>query len=112
MQRRSLLGLFVAMLLLIHSHVRAAEPAGSLLDDASKWKKIASDGVDFRTSFEGKALRIDFDFSKGAGFGGVTIDCPMALPENYELSFNIHGEGPANNLEVKLVDGSELNSLT
>src|SRR3712207_1645542 len=75
--------------------------------DLAKAEKIASDGVEIRTSVEGSALRIEFDFSRGAGFGGVILPMPMDLPANYDISFAVRGEGPANNLELKLVDESK-----
>ncbi|MBC8107962.1 MAG: discoidin domain-containing protein, partial [Anaerolineae bacterium] len=109
MQKTLVLSIVVAFLTAVPDALGADQAAKSLLDDISKWKKIASDGVDIRTNMEGPALRMDFDFSKGAGFGGVTIDLPIDLPENYEIAFNVRGEGPANNLELKLVDESKLN---
>ena len=34
----------------------------------------------------------------------MILDLPIELPENYEFALNVRGEGPANNLELKLVD--------
>lgn len=86
----------------------------SLLSGPSVWQSIASDGVKIfavpETGKSGKpALRIDFDFAAGAGYGGVFLDLPLDLPENFELVLSLHGEGPANNLELKLVDPEGLN---
>ena len=84
-----------------------------VLDDfgaLDNWKVIASDGVELKASLEpgrsGTALRIDFNFVGGGGYGGVQGKFPMILPENLSFSFNIRGEAPANNLEFKLVDRS------
>lgn len=74
-----------------------------------EWTTIASDGVTVRATREGPALRIDFDFSRGAGYGGAYLELPIGLPENYAFNFTVRGEGPANNLELKLVDPENLN---
>lgn len=92
----------------------SADSASSLLSDTTMWKSLASDGVGIRLSTERSAsgmpaLRIDFDFTKGAGYGGMALDLPMGLPENYEFALVVRGEGPANNLELKLVDPEGLN---
>ncbi|WP_428938066.1 discoidin domain-containing protein [Fontivita pretiosa] len=93
----------------------AAQPASrSLLDVPSAWKPIASEGVKIQTAAEktnsgGNALRIDFDFTAGAGYGGVYLDLPIDLPPNYAFTFSVHGHGPANNLELKLIDPEGLN---
>src|SRR5262249_2564677 len=57
----------------------------------------------------GKALRLDFDFAKTAGYAFVRRDLPLQLPDNYEISFYLRGNAPANNLEVKLTDASSDN---
>lgn len=106
----------VAIVFLFVSSMARAEPitARSLLEDPRAWKPLASDGVKFGVVVEpsrggSPALRIDFDFTAGAGYGGVTLDLPMDLPENYEFASSVRGEGPANNLELKLVDPDGLN---
>jgi hypothetical protein len=100
--------LAVLVLSFVVSHLSLAQST-DLLADATKFEKIASDGVTARASIDGSALRIDFDFTKGAGFCGVKLPLSIDLPENYELSYTVRGEGPANNLETKLVDESKLN---
>ncbi|HWP40782.1 MAG TPA: discoidin domain-containing protein, partial [Tepidisphaeraceae bacterium] len=92
----------------------AAAQQRSLLDDPGAWKLIASEGVKIqaaaqKTAGGSNALRIDFDFTAGAGYGGVYLDLPIELPENYAFTLVIHGAGPANNLELKLVDPQGLN---
>jgi hypothetical protein len=84
------------------------------LVDVVKWAPLASDGAKFNISHERTAsgapvLRIDFDFTAGAGYGGAFLDLPIELPENYEFTLVVRGEGPANNLELKLVDPEKLN---
>lgn len=84
-----------------------------LLDDfenLSDWKAITADGVTIETSLapgrSGQCIKIDFDFVAGAGYCGIQRQLPMTLPENFQFSFYLRGEAPANNLEFKLVDAS------
>ena len=76
----------------------------------SGWKAITSDGVIIQTSLaqgrNGHCIKIDFDFVAGAGYCGIQKQLPMKLPENFQFSFYLRGEAPANNLEFKLVDAS------
>ena len=55
---------------------------------------------------EGRALRLDFDFGRSAGYAFVRRELPLDLPENFELSFWLRAKAPANNFEVKLADAS------
>jgi hypothetical protein len=76
----------------------------------SGWQTIASDQVNIHTQiregFSGKCIKIDFDFTIGAGYGGIRKTFPIDLPDNYQFSFYIKGEAPTNNLEFKLLDAS------
>jgi len=87
----------------------AAAQSERRLDDfssASRWRAEASDGVAASARpFEG-GLRLDYDFSRGSGYAFLRRELPLELPENFELSFRIRGEGAANALELKLVDAS------
>lgn len=96
----------IALLTMTQSTLSAPR---SLLDDSAKWEALFSDGVTAKVAREGKSLRIDFDFTQGAGYGGAVLDWPIDLPANYQFTMNVRGEGPANNLEFKLVDPSKLN---
>jgi hypothetical protein len=82
-----------------------------LLDDFASpdtWKVLASDGVRASISpdagHEAQALRLDFDFERGSGFCVLRRALPMPLPANYRFQLRMRGEGPANNLEFKLLD--------
>ncbi len=81
-------------------------------DTLDGWTASAADGVtvsikpDAPEGSQGKAMRIDFDFTKGSGFCIVHAPMPMTLPENYEILFRVRGECPPNNFEIKLIDGS------
>ncbi|MFZ4573610.1 MAG: hypothetical protein ACOYN0_04385 [Phycisphaerales bacterium] len=87
-------------------------PAQTVVDGferASDWKTIASEGVEIVTSTapgrEGNCLRIQYHFKSGSGFCIVQRAVSMALPEgNFELAFDVKGDGPANDLEFKILD--------
>jgi hypothetical protein len=107
-----LLGVVIAFF--VNSTDDRAIQKTSLLEDPRAWETIASEGVQVRSSTErsaagAPALRIDFDFTKGAGYGGVALARAIDLPENFELALTVRGQGPANNLELKLVDDTGLN---
>jgi hypothetical protein len=74
------------------------------------WTADASDGVRASaastTGLRGRALRLDFDLGKSAGYAFVRRKLPLDLPENYEISFNLRGNSPTNNFEVKIADAS------
>jgi hypothetical protein len=74
------------------------------------WEFILSDGVKLDLNVvegrTGNALRFDYDFTKGTGYGGFQKMLPIDLPENYEFSFYLKAESPANNFEVKFIDSS------
>jgi hypothetical protein len=89
------------------------------LDDfqgESAWTPIAATGVGLKAAIEligpwqeGRALRIDYDFTKGSGFVIVQKPVDITLPDpdsgvTYEFAFDVRGEGPANDLEFKLLD--------
>src|SRR5215510_9737091 len=79
-------------------------------EDPTLWQVGASDGV--RASlqavegFERRAVCLNFDFAGVAGYASVRRALPLDLPPNYEFSFYIHSNAPANNLEFKLIDAS------
>ena len=68
-----------------------------LLDDFENkegWDFIKSDGVNLKLSNEkgltGNAIRFDYDFTKGTGYGGFQKLFPIDLPDNYEFTFFIN----------------------
>lgn len=79
-------------------------------ENKSGWDFIQSDGVDLNLSVDkglsDNALRFDYDFTKGTGYGGIQKLFPIDLPENYEFTFYLKAESPANNFEVKFIDSS------
>ena len=74
------------------------------------WSFIKSDGVNLsiinEASLNGNAVRFDYDFSKGTGYGGIQKFFPIDLPENYEFTFNVKAESPSNNFEIKFIDNT------
>ena len=79
-------------------------------EDLAPWQAGSSDGVkaSIRTvaGLEGQALCLDFDFSGVAGYAMARRALPIDFPSNYEFSFYVRGDAPANNLEFKLIDVS------
>jgi hypothetical protein len=74
------------------------------------WYFIQSDGVNLNLSNEkgltGNAIRFDYDFTHGTGYGGIQKLIPIDLPENYQFTFYVKAESPANNFEIKFADKS------
>ena len=71
---------------------------------------IKSDGVTLNLSNEkgltGNAIRFDYDFTKGTGYGGIQKLFPIDLPDNYEFTFYLKAESPSNNFEIKFIDST------
>ncbi|MEJ7809851.1 MAG: discoidin domain-containing protein [Gemmatimonadaceae bacterium] len=72
------------------------------------WTAAPSDGVTLSlaqdSGVKGKGLRLDFDFHGGGGYAIARKTIAVELPANYAFAFSIRGNGPVNNLELKLVD--------
>ena len=79
-------------------------------EQTSGWTFNISDGVTLDISSEkgisGNAVRIDYDFTEGTGYGGIQKLFPLDLPENYEFSFWLRAESPSNNFEIKFIDST------
>jgi len=73
------------------------------------WRAAPADGVALAISGErdgrGRSrLRLDYDFQGHGGWAAARRALPVALPDDYEVRFELAGDGPVNHLEVKLVD--------
>ena len=84
-----------------------------LIDDFEKlrdWKIIKSDGVEANISLvngkKGNAIKYEFDFTKGAGYGGFQRFYSLSVPENFQFTFYLRGSSPNNNFEIKFLDQS------
>ncbi len=80
---------------------------------ASEWQPIVSGNAELKLSSvpAGRvaALQMDFDFKGGGGFVVARRELRRDMPEDYAVTFRLRGRGPANNLELKLVDAAGQN---
>jgi F5/8 type C domain len=80
---------------------------------SSEWQSIVSGNAELKlsqaTTGHASALRMDFDFKGGGGFVVARRALKRAMPEEYAVKFRLRGAGPANNLELKLVDSTGQN---
>ena len=79
-------------------------------ESTKDWKVYKSDGVETLVNLDeghsGKSVRFDYNFTKGTGYGGIQKIFPIDLPENYQFTFWLKAESPANNLEFKILDST------
>ena len=92
---------------------QAAEAGSKVLarfDDIGAWQLITSPQVSGSLrpvrGNEGRALCLDYDFHDVSGYVGIRRPLEVAWPENYQVSFNLRGDSPANDLQFKLIDAS------
>lgn len=124
-----LVGLTLAALLSTGLEVRASDAAGmnasaSPIQEpnepaAPQWKLITShDTVEASLSpplgthlplGSQTGFTLEYNFTKGSGFAIAQLPflTHQSLPENYEVSFTLAGNGPSNDLEVKLLDAGD-----
>src|SRR5271157_403991 len=105
-KRNGILFLFVLATTMINAQVRMLDE----FENKDGWSFIKSDGVNLRVSIEkgftGNVIRLDYDFTKGTGYGGIQKWFPIDLPDNFEFTFYVKAESPANNFEIKFIDSS------
>ncbi len=107
--------LCVAMTALPVTQARTENPVRILDDfrDLSAWDVFTSDDVKATlrqgAGRDGQALCLDFDFGNVSGYAVARRELPLTFPENYEFSFGLRGEAPANTFQFKLVDASGAN---
>ncbi len=73
-------------------------------ETTNAWTTYAPEGVRVDVTPEDGALRIDYTFESGGGFAIVRRPVDVAVAGNYQFSFRVKGDAPANDLEFKLVD--------
>jgi len=99
-----------ALWLLACRHAPGAEELRMLdaFEDLTPWRATGSDGVASALQavpgVHGHALRLTFDLGGTAGYAVARRALPLKLPADFELSFELRGDLPVNNLELKLVD--------
>jgi hypothetical protein len=100
------------LLALLATTAFAQRPERTLdaMESTLPWSVVKSDGLTAAISpvpgATGKALRLDVNYNGRAGYAVAGRDLPLTFPDNYEISFRLKGTGPANQLQVKLVDQS------
>jgi len=108
-KRNLLLLLSILATPVLHAQIRTLDE----FENKEGWAFISSDGVGLNLSIEkgltGNAIRFDYDFTKGTGYGGIQKLFPIDLPDNFEFSFLIKSESPANNFEIKFLDSTGSN---
>lgn len=70
------------------------------------WTLIAADGVKGKIVEVDGRLRMDYDFTAGAGYCVAHREVDLTTDPNYRIGFAFKGTGPKNTLEFKLVDPS------
>jgi len=79
-------------------------------DPLDAWTFLPSDGVTGAMTLgpgaDGTALRLDHDFTAGAGYAIIRRETPIDLAGNFRVSFDLRGVGAANDLELKFVGPS------
>ena len=102
---------FAIAIVLTASRAEAQQPR--VIDDFSDvaaWKAVPSDGVSLKIGSDAgehaRAMRLDFDFHGGGGYAVAHRAVALDVPPNYEISFDIRGDAPSENVEVKFLDAS------
>ncbi len=105
-KRIPVLVVFLLTTILIHAQIRTLDE----FENKAGWNFIKSDGVNLNLSNEkgltGNAIRFDYDFTNGTGYGGIQKLFPIDLPDNYEFTFFVRADSPANNFEIKFIDST------
>jgi len=112
MTSHSAIRILLALCAALSLHARAQE-AKVLddFDDINGWKLVVSNQVSgslrpVAAPGGGKALCLDYNFNGVSGYVGIRRDLPIQYPDNYQISFNLRGDSPANDLQFKLIDAS------
>jgi hypothetical protein len=72
------------------------------------WSTRTSEGVTLRlaadSGFRGRSMRLDFDFGASTGAAVARKTVNLALPPNYELAFQMRGDGNESTVQIRLLD--------
>jgi hypothetical protein len=103
--------IFTLALLVFGNNKLRAQP--TTLDDFEStdgWSFIKADGVNLSISndigMHGSAVKFEYDFTKGTGYGGIQKFFTIDLKDNFEFTFYIKAESPSNNFEIKFIDST------
>ena len=101
---------FALLALSLAMNASAADGSTRVLDDfsdANAWQASASDEVQATMAqAPGGGLCLRYDFGKVSGYAVLRRALPIELPANYAFTLRLHGSGPPNALQMKLVDAS------
>jgi hypothetical protein len=90
--------------------VTAEKTICSLFEDIESWKVFASGHAEGRVNRgEGGGLKLHYDFHEGGGFVALRREVAFAMPETFELGFDLKGSGAANDFEFKVADPAGVN---
>ena len=107
MKMRTVIGLLFLLLAWVQP---ASAAVLAKFDDIAAWQLITSPQVSGSlrpvAGNNGRALCLDYDFHEVSGYVGIRRPLDVTWPENYQLSFDLRGDSPANDLQFKLVDAS------
>lgn len=83
------------------------------VDIQQGWKVVKAEGVDISIEKikgrSGNAFKLNYNFTRGSGYGGVQKRILLKFKGNYRFSFYIRADSPNNNLEFKLLDSTANN---
>ncbi|HVI57668.1 MAG TPA: discoidin domain-containing protein [Luteimonas sp.] len=103
------------MLALASAPAIAQQPIGAprtldAFEEAAPWRLVTSNQVGGKLRMvagaQGRALCLDYDFNGVSGYAGIQRDLAIDYPDNYAFSFELRGDSPANDLQMKFVDAS------
>ncbi|HSW55004.1 MAG TPA: discoidin domain-containing protein, partial [Ignavibacteriaceae bacterium] len=115
MKFKKKLSLFSLLLIFLNQINFTQQVTLDNFEKSDGWNVFKSDGVNLTISndagLKGNAIRFDYDFTKGTGYGGIqsTLGEPLYLPENFEFTFYLKAESPSNNFEIKFLDSTGQN---
>lgn len=81
---------------------RTTGPSSLLADSA--WQAFASGQVKAQAMRQEDTLRLVYDFAGGGGFAVARQETARDLPEEFAIHLRLRATGPANDVELKLVD--------
>jgi hypothetical protein len=77
-------------------------------DEVAAWRASGSDGVTASihavAGAHGRAMQLAFDLGNTSGYAVARRELALDLPDDFELTFQLRGDAPVNNLEFKLTD--------